>query len=116
MKVTYWILALIFFAFALVQYNDPDPLVWVPVYGIVAVLFVLAAIGRPARMVARVVCGITGIWAATYLPDFWHWLQMGAPSIVETMKAEKPYVELTREFLGLVLAMLACGWLGFGRR
>jgi hypothetical protein len=32
---------------------------------------------------------------------------MGMPSLVETMKAEKKYIELAREFGGLVICDLA---------
>jgi hypothetical protein len=113
MKIAYWVISVLFFSFALVQYNDPDPLVWMLVYGVVAVVYVLAALQRRHRQLARVVFLLALVWSATYLPAFWDWLQMGAPSIVETMKAEKPYVELTREFLGLVLVAAACGWLVF---
>ncbi|MCB9316060.1 MAG: transmembrane 220 family protein [Lewinellaceae bacterium] len=115
MKILYWVIAVLFVAFALVQYNDPDPLIWMLVYGVVALIYVLAALEKPHRKVALGACIATLGWALTYVPAFWDWVQMGAPSIVETMKAEKPYVELTREFLGLVLAAVASGWLAFRR-
>ena len=41
---------------------------------------------------------------------------MGAPSIVESMKADKPYVEFTREFLGLLVAAAGCGCLLYHKR
>lgn len=116
MKILYWIIATLFVFCALVQYNDPDPLVWMLAYGVVAALYMLAALDRPHRRVAQLAFLVILVWAATYAPAFWDWIQMGAPSIVETMKAEKPYVELTREFLGLVLAVAACGWLAFRRQ
>ncbi len=113
MKTAYRVIALVFTSFALVQYNDPDPWVWMLLYGAVALLFGWAAIGRLYRRAAQAGFFLTLIWAATYLPAFWDWLQMGTPSIVETMKAEQPYVELTREFLGLVLAAGAFGYLAW---
>ena len=51
------------------------------------------------------------IWAAALAPEFIGWLRMGAPTIVGSMKAEAPWIEYTREFLGLSLAALACGFL-----
>jgi len=36
---------------------------------------------------------------------------MGMPNIAGSMQAEEPHIELTREFLGLAVAALACGWL-----
>jgi len=111
MKIAYWMLAVIFALFAAVQYNDPDPIQWILLYGLVAVHFMLAALGRMNRLAVWLTLAAAAIWAATLLPDFMNWIRMGEPSIVETMKAEQPWIELTREFLGLVLAALACGFL-----
>ena len=111
MKIADWALAALFFLFAAVQYNDPDPVQWMLLYGGVAVLYVLDALGRPNRPATWVGLAAALSWAASYVPDFWHWVQLGMPSIVETMKADKPYVELTREFLGLLIAAAGCGWL-----
>lgn len=111
MKIANWALAALFFLFALVQYNDPDPVQWMLMYGGVAALYVLDALGRPNRPATWVGLAVALSWAASYAPDFWHWVQMGMPSIVETMKADKPYVELTREFLGLLIAAAGCAWL-----
>lgn len=116
MKIAYWVLAVIFLLFTLVQYNDPDPVQWMTLYGGVTALFVLAALNRFNRLATWAWLGVSVLWAATYVPDFWHWVQMGMPSIVDTMKAEKPYVELTREFLGLVIAAAGCGWLLYRER
>ncbi len=115
MKISNWALAALFFLFALVQYNDPDPVQWMLLYGGVAVLYVLYGLGRPNRPATWVGLAVALSWAASYVPDFWHWVQMGMPSIVETMKADKPYVELTREFLGLLIAAAGCAWLLVGR-
>lgn len=42
-----------------------------------------------------------------YIPDIINWAHLGFPSIVGSMEAETPYIELTREFFGLVLCLLA---------
>lgn len=111
MKIVYWILALLFALFALVQYNDPDPVQWILIYTGPAVFYGMAAVGRQYRPAIWLWLAASVLWALSYVPDFWHWLQMGMPSIVETMKADKLYVELTREFLGLTIAAAGCGWL-----
>ncbi len=111
MKVLYWVLAILFLLFAAVQYNDPDPIQWMLLYGGVAVQFALAARGRINRYAVWLWLIVAVVWAATLVPDFIHWLRMGEPSIVDTMKAETPWVELTREFLGLLVAAAGCGWL-----
>lgn len=114
----YWhiIIAAVFALFALVQLNDQDSLLWVLMYGYVAVVAALAARGRHPRLLIGLGLLVALGWFATLLPAFIDWLRMGAPTIVGSMKAETPYVELTREFLGLLLCLGALGgylWLAY---
>jgi hypothetical protein len=106
MKIVNIILTLIFLLFAGWQYNDTDPYIWIPIYLFVAVVCGMAAFKNYATWVTLGGLVVMGIYTLTYIPAFVEWIQMGMPSIVETMKAEKPYVELTREFGGLVIADL----------
>jgi Transmembrane family 220, helix len=111
MSWLYWAICLMFLLFAGWQYNDPDPWLWGPIYGFVALVYGMAAMGKSLpRRVLWAAIGLLGAFSAFYLPDFWNWLQMGSPSITETMKAEQPWVEFTREFLGLLICILALGW------
>jgi Transmembrane family 220, helix len=107
MKIINIILTLIFLLFAGWQYNDPDPYIWIPIYLFVAVVCGMAAYKNYATWLTLGGLIVLGIYTLTYVPAFIEWIQMGMPSIVETMKAEKPYVELTREFGGLFIADLA---------
>ncbi|MEO6039877.1 MAG: transmembrane 220 family protein [Saprospiraceae bacterium] len=111
MKILHSFLSIVFLLFAALQYNDPDPLQWMLLYGGVALHFALAAMGRLYRPAVWLWLAVALAWAAFLLPDFINWLRMGEPSIVATMKAETPWVELTREFLGLLIAAAGCGWL-----
>jgi hypothetical protein len=110
-KIATLILCLLFVSFAAVQFNDPDPLPWMALYLYVAALFGLAAFGKFNRYTIWAGLAVCLIWMATLLPDFIHWLQMGAPSIVTEMKATQPHIELTREFLGLGVCLGALVWL-----
>ncbi|MCB9305687.1 MAG: transmembrane 220 family protein [Lewinellaceae bacterium] len=111
MKTLRWTLAVVFALFAAVQYNDPDPLSWILLYGGVAVLFAMSAMGRLYRPAVWVWLLAAVVWAVSLFPDFIAWIRMGEPSIVGSMKAESPWIELTREFLGLVIAALGCTFL-----
>ncbi|TNE68967.1 MAG: hypothetical protein EP344_00865 [Bacteroidetes bacterium] len=111
MKILNWILAILFALFAAVQYNDPDPFQWILLYGGVAVFYMLAAAGRVYRWAVWAWLVWIVIWAGLLLPEFSGWIQMGTPSIVESMKTDKPYIEFAREFLGLLIAAAGCGWL-----
>jgi len=110
MKVLNLLLALLFVSFAAVQYNDPDPWAWAALYLYLAAACGMAAFGKSNRWMLLLGLAMSGIWMLTLLPSFIHWISMGMPSIVETMKAEQPHVELTREFLGLLVCTLVFGW------
>lgn len=101
------LIAFLFAWFAYVQLNDPDPERWILMYGSVALLWLLAAFQRYFIPLIYLGLVISAIWMFSLLPDFIDWLQSGADSIVESMKAEKPHIELTREFLGLVIVIFA---------
>ncbi len=105
MKYLHLFLALLFFLFALVQYNDPDPLGWMLMYGYVAGVCAFAAFGRWNRYVLLAGIGVVLAWAAFLAPGFVNWIRMGTPSIASSMKAETPYIELMREFSGLLLCL-----------
>lgn len=107
------LLALVFAAFAALQFNDPDPIVWVLAYGSVAVLFALAVFGRADRRVSGWLCVALLVWMLTMLPGMMDWLDSDMPSIVEEMKASTPHVEVVREFLGLMIAVWALVFLTF---
>ncbi|MFN7115478.1 MAG: transmembrane 220 family protein [Saprospiraceae bacterium] len=99
------ILAILFLLFAIVQYNDPDPFVWIAIYGIVAVVCALAAFKKYYIWLILLGLAISAVEATTTIPGFIEWIRLGMPNIAETMKAEKPYIEYTRELLGLVLCV-----------
>lgn len=111
MKTLHFFLLIVFFLFALAQYNDPDPWGWMVLYGGVAFLAASAWWrGRTWRGVALLGLGISVVGLLWLLPAFWQWLTHGTPSIVAEMKATAPHIELVREFLGLVLCAAAYGF------
>ena len=110
MKIFNLVLAALFVLFAAVQLNDPDPLGWTAFYAFVAGVCAFAAFGKTNRYVLWAGIAVCLIWMATLLPEFINWIKMGAPNIATTMKAETPYVEFTREFLGLGIGLTALSW------
>ena len=99
-------LAVIFFLFAAVQFNDPDPWAWVLLYGNTGLLFVIASFRPIAKWILQLGLLFVLGWLFSLLPDFIRWVQMGMPTITSSMKAEAPHIELTREFLGLLITGL----------
>jgi len=100
-KVIAGILATVFMLFALVQYNDPDGWKWILAYILPAILFGARMLEFHSAKAGRILLITYGCIALLYIPAFLEWVVNGFPSIVESMKAERPYVEFIREFLGL---------------
>jgi hypothetical protein len=91
----------LFLAAAGLQYNDPDPLVWIAIYGLAASACGLHAAHRLAWSFAASVGVAALIWAATFAPRV---LGTASPGdLVQSMKAETPQVEESREALGLLI-------------
>lgn len=107
MKTLNIALAILFFLFAAVQFNDPDPLVWVLVYSAVGTLCLLAALKGYFQWLTLALATAVLIWLLMLLPGIVSWIRMGMPTIVGAMIAEAPHIEVVREFLGLLLALLA---------
>ena len=101
---------IVFILFAAVQYNDPDPYVWMPIYLYAAILCWLAF--RNKYFPGAYLLGIA-VYAAYALYKFfdqngvWDWMtKHHATNIAGTMKAEQPWIEETREFFGLVILIV----------
>ena len=68
MRILATILLVLFGAAAAVQYNDPDPMRWCALYGLAALLCLMALLGKPQRPV-MVLLGIAAlVWAVTLVP------------------------------------------------
>ena len=109
MKVTNFILALLFLVFAFVQINDPDPIVWILIYGNMAVLSVLAMFRM--RFVYWIAASmvIYLIYASLLISGASEWFQSPDKSLLfdDLAKMQYPYIEETREFLGLLICVAA---------
>ena len=110
MKIFNIIFIILFIVSAALQYNDPDPYVWIPIYLYAALLCYWATRKRynPALYVAGLVV-YTGY--AIYLffnkTGVLNWVkEHQAENIVQTMKATKPWIEETREFFGLLIVIV----------
>jgi len=103
---------IILFVFsALVQYNDPDPYIWVPLYLYGAVLCFLSIRKnyKPVLfIVGIIVYTLYGLYLLFDKNGVISWVKdHEAENIVQSMKATKPWIEETREFFGLLLLISA---------
>lgn len=106
MKILDLFLAAILAICAIIQYNDPDPIYWVTVYGFAACVPALNAAGKRSDVVAGIAIGmsLSGVLYAT--PGFFDYVASGRwGSIAGSMGGADTYVEPAREFLGLGIAL-----------
>jgi len=92
---------------AAIQFNDPDPIYWVTVYAVAAIIPIGQLIGRRFPALWTLVMGMIIAGLLMSLPGFWNYLTADDfLSITREMLGDKPYVEYGREFLGLMIAAL----------
>jgi len=113
MKIFNIIFCFLFIVFAALQYNDPDPYLWVPIYMYTAVLCWLAVRQRyltKAYLFGIVVYATYAVYKIFDTNGLLDWLKLhDGENIAETMKAEKPWIEESREFFGLVILIIVLG-------
>jgi hypothetical protein len=107
MRVFNIIFTILFLVSAALQYNDPDPYLWIPIYLLGAYLCWSAYKGIHRRRLSIIAILIYTAYALFLFIDdngVLSWARdHAAESLVQTMKADKPWIEETREFGGLVI-------------
>lgn len=111
MKIANFIIAAICFLFAWFQRNDPDPMLWISIYGAVGLMALFAGLGvrwMPAIVLAAGVCvyvlGMCHDGFVEFLTN------QDGQTILNPMSKDFEYVELFREFGGVVILL---GFLSF---
>jgi hypothetical protein len=107
MKAVNLLLALMFVVFAYLQINDPDPIVWILIYGSMAVICVLAAF----RITPRIIMGVMLLafigYSFVFFDGVKEWFGQPDKSVLfdDVLKMQYPYIEESREFLGLMICV-----------
>jgi hypothetical protein len=108
MKIVNLILAVMFLVFAFLQINDPDPLLWIGIYGALAVICVLAAFRIYSRAAMVVLSGLLLVYGYFLLPGAQEWWAQEDRSALfdDVAKMEHLYIEEARELLGLLICIV----------
>lgn len=97
------IVALLVFAFsAVVQFNDPDPLVWMAIYAAAAAACGLELAGKGRWWLATAVAAVALAWSAALVPGV-----VGRVPFLEMFSAwemKDRGIEESREMYGLLIA------------
>jgi len=114
MKTVNYALAACFLLFAALQYNDPDPWLWIPIYLYAATASTLAAHDKAPTtlLLLGILFCLAYAGLLLFIPEgVIDWANRHqAENLVQTMKASKPWIENTREFGGLLIVCTALGW------
>ncbi len=94
------VVAALFLTSAALQFNDPDPLRWMALYGAAAAACVVARRLRHGAWFAAAVGLVALAWAAALSPIL---PALRLTELTRSMKAENPTIELGRELLGLLV-------------
>ena len=111
MRIPNILFVIIFVLSAALQYNDPDPYLWIPLYLYGGFLCFQAIRGKfhPALYtLGLIVYSGYALYLFFDSSGVLSWFnEHEAESLVQSMKASKPWIEETREFLGLLILIVA---------
>jgi hypothetical protein len=107
MRIVNFILAIMFLLFAFVQINDPDPVVWILIYGAMAVLCIMAIFEFYPRKILLGLLALFVVYSFVYFRGVREWLERDNKSLLfdDVAKMQYPYIEQAREFLGLLICI-----------
>ncbi|MCL6296425.1 transmembrane 220 family protein [Jejuia spongiicola] len=104
-KITNIILCILFIIFAILQLNDPDGILWFAIYFIVAIICIYNNFKPIPRLFLVVTIVVLLAYAIFHFSLFIDYLKTeNKEEIFGEMVYEKPYLEGTREFIGLLIA------------
>jgi len=110
-KIINYGLFFLFVVFAIIQLNDPDGILWFSIYFLVALIHLIINFKSIPKIILIVI--IVGLltYSAFHFSLFIDYMQTeNKEEIFGEMVYEKPYLEGTREFLGLLIAAIGVGY------
>lgn len=107
MRIVNFLLVIMFLIFAFLQINDPDPVIWILIYGVMAVYCVMAMFEFYPQRFLIATAAIYTLYSLLYAPGVAEWLRQDDRSELfdDLAKMEHPYIEESREFLGLLICV-----------
>jgi hypothetical protein len=108
MRIVNFLLAIMFLVFAFVQVNDPDPVIWILIYGIMAVFSIMAIFEFYPKKFLIAVLVLYVLYSFVYIPGVAEWLRQGNKAALfdNVAKMENLYIEESREYLGLLICVI----------
>jgi hypothetical protein len=107
MRVVNFILGVMFLLFAFLQLNDPDPVVWILIYGVMSVFCIMAIFNFYPQKFLIATASIYVLYSLMFVGGVMDWLKSGDRSALfdDVAKMDHLYIEESREFLGLMICV-----------
>jgi hypothetical protein len=107
LRVVAFLLFLILVAFALLQINDPDPILWTSYYLLCSLVPLLLLFNRYNRVLFWICISLTVIVMGIYAAGTIEYLRHSAEeALMQSMNPQKPYIEEAREFIGGLIVLV----------
>src|SRR4030095_14855549 len=107
LRVANWVMVAAFLFSVAVQYNDPDPIRWMLVYGLAALACVLKLRGRLSWYFPAALRAVALVWAASIAPRVIGKTTFG--DMFQSFEMINSVVEEAREMGGL---LIVAAWVG----
>lgn len=101
MKILNYLMTACFLFSVIVQYNDPDPLLWMLMYGLAGGACVLAILNRGKWIFPAAIGAVALVWALTLAPNVIGKVAFG--ELFEAFEMKDERVEVAREMGGLLI-------------
>jgi hypothetical protein len=102
---TFFLILFLFSAF--VQYNDPDPLSWIVIYGLAAFVCIFYLFKKIYWLIPAVTGGIAFLWMIILFPEISNTQETIIwPDVFGRADMKTEAVEITREIFGLFLVFI----------
>ncbi len=100
-KLPCWVMAALFAVCVVLQYNDPDPIRWMLIYGTAMGISILLPFDRRVATAGLAVGAIALVWAVILISGIWG--KVALSDIVEKMSEKGGAVEEEREAGGMLI-------------
>jgi Transmembrane family 220, helix len=93
--------------FTFLQFNDPDAIIWIGIYGLSALIPLLGLFNRfykPLFWLAITCCVLAALVEAK--GAYTYFLHRHEEALMQSMNPAKPFIEEAREFLGSLIGIV----------
>ncbi len=101
LKYVNYVMILAFLFSVIVQYNDPDPLLWMLIYGAAMIACVLYTLGKLPSFLPIMITSIALVWALSLAAQVIG--KVGFSELFQAFEMKDERVEVGREFGGLLI-------------